>query len=143
MTTKGNKLLKAGNVVDFPYLWKWQAELGEVDGRKDRPICVLFAALNLRDGLTHLALIAISSEPPRHGQQAIEIPETECRRARLADWKQGWVTISEYNYDIAEKSCCFDTNQEPIGRFGKRFMQRLATAAAPLFRQGGAKVDRR
>ncbi|MFC0808968.1 hypothetical protein ACFHWW_26605 [Ensifer sp. P24N7] len=143
MTIERDELLKVGTVLEYPYLWKWQAELGETEGRKDRPICVLFATVNPRDGLTHLALIAISSQPPRHGQQSIEIPEMECRRAGLSDWKRGWVTVSEYNYDIAEKSFYFDTTQDPIGRFGKRFMQRLATAAAPLFRQGGARVDRR
>ncbi|PJR12793.1 hypothetical protein [Sinorhizobium meliloti] len=143
MTTRRDELLRVGTVLDYPYLWKREFLSGETEGRKDRPVCVLTAIVSPKDGQTHLALLAISSQPPHRDQQAIEIPETECRRAGLADWKKAWITVSEYNYDIAEKSYYLDTAQAPIGRLGKRFMQRLANAAAPLFRQGGARVDRR
>lgn len=134
-------LLKKGNIIAFPYLWKWQAGRGETEGRKDRPICVLTSIVTA-DGLTHLGLLAISSQPPRSDQKAIEIPQIECRRAGLSDWKRGWITVSEYNYDIAERSHYLEPNQEPFGRFSNQFMQRVAQEAAPLFRHGGARVDR-
>lgn len=134
--------LKHGTVIEYPYLWKWQAERHETEGRKDRPVCVLSAIVNAADGCTHLALFAISSQPPRSGQRAIEIPQTECRRAGLSDWKGGWVTVSEYNYDVAEASYYLDADQQPIGRFSKQFMQQLARAAVPLFRRKGSRVDR-
>lgn len=143
MTNKRDELLRRGTILTYPYLWKWQEERNETEGRKDRPVCVLAAIVSGKNGLTHLAFLAISSQPPRQGQQAIEIPEIECRRAGLDDWKRGWVTISEYNYDIAERSYYLDTNQQPIGRFSKPFMQRLAVEAAPLFKSGRARVDRR
>ena len=30
-------LLKKGNIIAFPYLWKWQAGRGETEGRKEVP----------------------------------------------------------------------------------------------------------
>ena len=135
-------LLKRGSVFAYPYLWKWQARRDETEGRKDRPVCVLAAIVDAKDGLTHLALLAISSQPPRSDQEVVAIPEIECRRAGLNDWVRGWITVSEYNYDVVERSYYLDPNQEPIGRFSKEFMQQLAVSAEPLFKKGGARIDR-
>jgi hypothetical protein len=49
------------------------------------------------------------------------------------------VTVSEYNYDIAERSYYLDVNQPPLSR---PFMMRLATAFPPHFQQRRARVDR-
>ena len=137
------ELLKPGTVITYPYLWRWQAERRETEGRKDRPVCVLAALVSRQDGLTHLALLAVSSQPPGSDQRAVEVPQMECQRAGLSEWKRAWVTISEYNYDIVERSYYLAPDQEPLGRFSKTFMQRLAVAVAPLFRRTGAGVDRR
>lgn len=95
-------------------------------------------AVRGRDGLTHLALLAISSRPPGGNQTALEVPEIECRRAGLSEW----ITVSEYNYDIAERSYYLDVNQPPRRRFSKPFTMRVAAAFAPLLRQAQARVDR-
>ncbi len=99
-------------------------------------------AVRGRDNLTHLVLLAISSQPPGGEQAALEIPDIERRRAGLSDWRRAWITISEYNYDIAERSWYLDVNQHPLGRFSKPFMIRLASAFAPLFKKRQARVDR-
>ena len=137
-----NADLRPGAIISYPYLWRWQRERGETEGRKERPPCVAIAVRNPRDGLTHLALLAISSRPPAADQTAIEISEIEFRRAGLSDLKRGWVIVSEYNYDVAERSYYFDPNQPPLGRFSKPFMMRLAAACAPLFKKSQARVDR-
>jgi hypothetical protein len=103
---------------------------------------VVIAVRNPRDDLTHLALLAISSRPPGADQTALEVPEIECRRAGLSDLKRAWITVSEYNYDIAERSNYLDVNQPPLGRFSRPFMMRLAAAFSPLFKQTQARVDR-
>ena len=133
--------LPTGAIVEYPYLWRWQRERGETEGRKNRPVCVVIA-VHGQDGLTHLALLAISSRPPGDHQTALEIPEIERRRAGLREWMHAWITVSEYNYDIAERSYYLDLNQLPLGRFSKPFMMRLAAAFAPLLRQGQTRVDR-
>src|SRR5690349_9809646 len=53
--------LPSGTVIHYPYLWRWQRERGETEGRKERPVCIVVAVQNPRDALTHLALLAITS----------------------------------------------------------------------------------
>ena len=96
--------LRVGEIIHYPYLWKWQADRGETEGRKDRPVCVAIAVSALTGKTKHLALLAISSQPPGAGQTAIEVPETERRRAGLTEWRRAWIATSEYNYDILGKS---------------------------------------
>jgi hypothetical protein len=133
--------LRPGTIVTYPYLWKWQHDRGEMEGRKDRPVCVILAVRGA-DGLTHLALLAISSRPPGSEQVSVEVPEIECRRAGLSDAKGAWITVSEYNYDIAERSFFLDPNAPVLGRFSRSFVMKLAAAAAPLFRKKQVRVDR-
>jgi hypothetical protein len=133
--------LPSGAVIEYPYLWRWQRARGETEGRKTRPVCVAISVRS-QDGFTHLALLAISSRPAAGDQTALEVPEIECRRGGLSEWKRAWVTVSEYNYDIAERSYYLNVDQPPLGRFTRPFMMRLATAFAPLFQRGRARVDR-
>lgn len=57
-------------------------------------------------------------------------------------FKSGWLTISEYNYDIAEKSFYFDPNQEPRGVFSAHFMNQIRQAIRPLLQAKQGRVDR-
>jgi hypothetical protein len=134
--------LRPGTIVQYPYLWKWQRDRGEDAGRKDCPVCVVIAARAPTDGNTHVALLAISSSPPSVDQTALEVPEVERRRGGLSDLKQAWVTISEFNYDVVERSFHLDINEPIRGRFSKPFMMRLAQAFLPVFKARGARVDR-
>ena len=133
--------LRPGLVIRYPYLWRWQRDHGETEGRKERPACVVIA-MRGSDNLTHVALLAISSRPPAGHGAAMEVPEIECRRVGLSEGKRAWITVSEYNYDIAERSWYLDINQPALGRFSKPFMTRLASAIAPLFREAQARIDR-
>ncbi|MCW2319259.1 hypothetical protein M2322_004828 [Rhodoblastus acidophilus] len=73
MTERG-LLIQTGDVVPaYPYLWVWQSRRGEEAGRKDRPVCVAIA-IQSADGLTHLALLAITGTTPSADQRAVEIP---------------------------------------------------------------------
>jgi len=114
---------KQGDILSYPYLWEWQAEKGEMEGRKERPVCV---ALPLRrEGVTHLFLLAVSGTPPRPEQKGVSIPEIERRRAGLKEWKEAWVIIDECNYDIAERSFHLDPSQNARGRFSESFTKRI------------------
>src|SRR5438270_9764875 len=114
-TAPMNDDLRSGAVVNYPYLWRWQRDRGETEGRKDRPVCVVLAVR--RDEFTHLALFAISSRAPDGDQIAIEVPEIECKRAGLSEFKRAWITVSEYNYDVAEHSFYLEPNAPLLGRF--------------------------
>lgn len=135
-----NLAIDPGTVIDYPYLWSWQALRGEDAGRKDRPVCVVLA-LQTSD-VTHLVLLAISGTPPRSGQDTIEIPALERRRAGLLEWKDAWITVSEYNYDIAERSVCLDPDARIYGRFSRTFLAKVAERFRPHLAGREARVDR-
>jgi len=130
-----------GSVIRYPYLWRWQNERGETEGRKERPVCMMLAIP--RGEETHLVLLAISGTPPRSDQTALEIPPLECRRAGIREWKESWITVSEFNYDIAERSYYYDPNAEVLGTFSKGFLARIAEAARPFMSASAARISRR
>jgi hypothetical protein len=129
-----------GSVLTYPYLWRWQADQGETEGRKERPVCLLLAVPS--GEATHVLLLAISGTPPRSDQTALTIPALERRRAGLREWNDAWITVSEFNYDIAETSYYLDPNAEVFGRFSPNFLSKIAAAARPFIQQKSARVDR-
>ncbi|SCB51272.1 hypothetical protein [Rhizobium lusitanum] len=136
-----NRMPPNGSVFQYPYLWKWQQDRGETEGRKERPVCMMLAIP--RGKQTHLILLAISGTPPRSDQTALEIPALERRRSGLREWKDGWITVSEYNYDVAETSFYYDPNAEILGQFSKAFLGKVAEAAKPFITQKSAQIKRR
>ncbi|MBP2449685.1 hypothetical protein [Rhizobium leguminosarum] len=129
-----------GSVLRYPYLWAWQRDKGETEGRKTRPVCMVLAIH--RGAQTHLVILAISGTPPRSDQTALEIPQLECRRAGIREWKEAWITVSEFNYDIAEASFYYDPNVEVIGSFSKGFLAKVAAALKPFLSVSPARVNR-
>ncbi|CAN7741749.1 MULTISPECIES: hypothetical protein [Mesorhizobium] len=130
-----------GQVISYPYLWAWQHERGETEGRKSRPTCVVIAVRGARDGLTHLALLAITTQPPTSDRIGLEVSAIECRRAGLTDLKRCWIVVDEYNYDIAERSWYIEADGKPLGRFSKAFMMKIAGAFIEA-RSEGRRVSR-
>jgi hypothetical protein len=133
---------KEGHIVRYPYLWLWQRDLGRDEGEKDRPACLALMFKNQAQNLTHLVLLAITGTPPRPDQTAIEIPQLELRRAGLTDTKQGWIIVSEYNYDILERSWDFPIRTPPQGRFSLPFLKRVQAAVLATIRRKSGRVDR-
>ncbi|PSH60834.1 hypothetical protein [Phyllobacterium sophorae] len=133
---------KEGHIVRYAYLWKWQRDLGRDEGEKDRPACVALTFRNDAQNLTHLVMLAISGTPPTADQTAIEIPQLELKRAGLTDAKRGWITVSEYNYDILEQSWDFPINSPPQGRFSRPFLKKVQAAALVTIRSKKGRVDR-
>lgn len=134
---------RRGDIISYPYLWRWQVEENpdREHGEKDRPVCMILTVTD-RQGLTHLLLLPISSKPPFEGQEAIEIPGLELRRARLTGYSHGWITISECNYDVLERSYYLDSGQKPIGRFSDAFLEKVRQAFVPFLAAGSARVNR-
>jgi hypothetical protein len=135
--------IETGDIVpSYPYLWRRERDLGEDAGRKPRPVCV---AISIKDeaGLTHLALLAITGTEPLPGQESIEIPALEIRRVGLRDTKRAWVIVSEYNYDVLEKSFAIAAPQEPLKRLSSPFLKQVLTAFRPTLAGHLARIDRR
>lgn len=131
-----------GQVIAYSYLWAWQHERGETEGRKTRPACVVVAVRGENDGITHLALLAITTQPPQADRIALEVSDIECRRAGLRDLKRCWIVVDEYNYDVVEKSWYIEPDEQALGRFSKAFMMRIAAAFSEASRKSDRRVNR-
>ncbi len=103
-----------GSIIEYPYLWLRQADAGETEGRKPRPVCMALRVRNEEAGEHHLLLLPVSSQPPTDDQRAIEVPETERRRAGLSKYPRAWVVTSEFSYDVAERSFYLNPNASVV-----------------------------
>lgn len=135
-------LFDEGQIVRYEYLWNWQAKAGRTNGEKPRPCCLALSMKNPRQNLTHMILLPISGTPPRPEQEAIVIPTLELKRAGLSTFKEGWITVSEYNYDILERSFVFDPNQTPMGKFSNSFTRQILQRLRPYIAASLGRVDR-
>ena len=111
--------LRTGCVIRFPYLWVREAERGETEGRKSRPVAV-GVRLARRGGDDALVLFPITSQPPSPDRFAAEIPEMEKRRAGLDATLRLWIVLDEYNQDTISQSFYLEP-QPPLGYFSKAF----------------------
>lgn len=120
----------AGQVFDYHYLWKWQADRGETEGRKKRPSCVVVVVTNAAG--QHVIFIApITSKAPDRDRIALEVPETEARRAKLDTHLSLWVILDELNVDVLETSFVLE-NRAPRGSFSPAFTDALLRAVQRL-----------
>lgn len=127
---------QAGDVWRYPYLWAWQAERGETEGRKTRPV-TLAAVLPIDSTTTHLYLLPITGTPPQADRDALEIPATEIRRAGLTDEVQLWIIFDEHNRDTFETSFYFEPDGR-IGAFSRAFRAQVAGRFLAAYRRGAA-----
>jgi len=137
-----SRRLQSGVVVNYPYLWRWQHERGRDNAEKERPVCLAIALWNEAQKLTLLVILPISGTEPLKDRRALEIPTLEIRRSGLSMFKQAWLTVDEYNYDIVERSYHYDPNQIPRGSFSPRFMEEIRQSVRPMLAEGLGRVDR-
>jgi hypothetical protein len=133
---------RSGDIVSYPYLWHWQHEEGRVNAEKDRPVCLALALPDKSKALTHLIIVAISGSSPLPEQRAIAIPDLEIKRAGLSAYKRAWLSVGEYNYDIAEKSFFFEPHQRIRGRFSDVFLKQILREVRRTVEIQSGRVDR-
>jgi hypothetical protein len=80
-----------------------EAERGETEGRKPRPVAV-GVRITRTNGEDLLLLFPITSQPPFSDRFAVEIPEMEKRRAGLDVALRLWIILDEYNRDVIDRS---------------------------------------
>ena len=131
----------AGQVFDYHYLWKSQADDGETEGRKKRPSCVVIVVTN--DAGHHVMFIAaITSKTPDQDRTALEIPETEARRAQLDSHLSLWVILDELNADVLEASYTIE-DRSPRGSFSPAFTDAILRGVQQLRAAGTLKLSKR
>lgn len=111
--------IKTGCVLRYPYLWQREHAEGETEGRKVRPVAVA-ARLERTGEPDAVMLFPLTTTSPSTGQHAVEIPETEKRRAGLDRGAAVWIILDEYNYDLVGESFYLEPIP-PLGRFSKAF----------------------
>lgn len=111
--------LRTACVIRYPYLWVREAERGETEGRKPRPVAV-GVRIARPQGDDLLVLFPITSQPPSHDRFAVEIPEMEKRRAGLDTTRRIWIVLDEYNQDSVGQSFYLEP-EPPLGYFSKAF----------------------
>ena len=133
---------RSGDVWRYPYLWSWQAERGETEGRKPRPV-TLAAVIPIPGAPTTLYLLPITSLPSDEDRDALEIPVTETRRAGLTDAQPLWIIFDEHNRDTLERSFHFEHDGR-LGAFSRAFLAQVAKRFRAAFIRHGATsgVDR-
>lgn len=84
-----------GLVIRYAYLWFSDFEQGQEEGDKDRPCAIVLTAVNEADQ-TVVAVLPVTHTPPRHEDDAVELPLVAKRRLGLDD-ARSWVDVTELN----------------------------------------------
>jgi len=130
-----------GQVFNYRYLWKWQSVKGETEGRKTRPCCVTVVVSNVK-GQQVLFIAPITSKHPENERAALEVPETEARRARLDTDIPLWVILDELNADILEASYTLE-DRTPRGIFSPAFTDQIVRGVQTVRRTGRMRFSNR
>jgi hypothetical protein len=114
---------KTGAVFRYSYLWGHEADRGETEGRKERPVTI---AIRLRQkfGRDRFIFFPITSKMPEAGRFASELPESEKRRAGLDPALRLWIILDDVNVDQIGKSF-YLRDQEPLGRLSRSYFMPL------------------
>lgn len=88
---------RAGDVIQFGYLWHREAERGLAEG-KERPCVVVEVRPDLGSGpnLPRVTLLPITTQRPVRGQAAAEVPAVVKQRLGL-DLRPSWIVLDEAN----------------------------------------------
>lgn len=130
-----------GHVFDYHYLWKWQADRGETEGRKKCPSCVVIVVTNAAG--QHVMFIApIISKAPEKARTAIQIPETDARRANLDSDVPLWVVLDELNADVLETSYTLE-ERSARGSFSPAFTDTILRGVQRLRAAGRLNLSSR
>jgi hypothetical protein len=114
-----------GLVIRYAYLWHSDYEQGREEGDKNRPCAVILIAID-DGGETVVTVLAVTHTPPRHPDDAVELPLATKQRLGLDD-ARSWVVVNELNRFIwpgpdlravpPTEAGCFDYGPLPPGLY--------------------------
>lgn len=81
-----------------------------------------------------MALLAITSQPPGQNRFALEVPETERKRATLDGDKRLWIILDEHNTDRSHQSYYLAPDSK-FGTFSDRFRKQIQSAFLTALRK--------
>lgn len=130
--------LTNGSVIVYPFLWSWQQERGETEGRKERETVIVARFRNNDEDL--LALLPVTSKAPASDLTAFELPALEVQRLQRHGAARLWVVLSEINIDRAAGSFYLapDCKVGDLSRAAYRALYEAFIKAAPY----AVRIDR-
>ena len=86
---------KPASVLSYAYLWAHEAEQGEVDGRKYRPVVVVIER-RTADDRSELLVVPVTTQSPERAADGVEIPARVKAHLGL-DAARCWIMTTEIN----------------------------------------------
>jgi hypothetical protein len=83
-----------GLVISYAYLWDYEAQGGQEEGRKDRPCVITLAVQREPDGETLVTVLPVTHRAPADDRAGVEIPRAVKRHLGLDD-ERSWIIVSE------------------------------------------------
>ena len=84
-----------GLVVRYSYLWKREADAGQIEGQKHRP-CAIVVAVVQEQGEWVVTVAPITRQRPKNPDQAIALSAATRRRLGLGN-QPNWIIATEVN----------------------------------------------
>jgi len=84
-----------GLVIRYAYLWKREADAGQIEGEKHRP-CAIVVAVVQEAGEWVVTVAPITRQRPKHPDRAIELSAATRRRLGLGN-QPNWIMATEVN----------------------------------------------
>lgn len=79
-------------------MWAREAAAGRDEATKDRPVVVVLTTI-VDDGLIKVIVVPVTTQPPRKGDSAVEMPQNVKAHLKLDD-ARCWIVVSEVNQFI-------------------------------------------
>jgi hypothetical protein len=83
-----------GLVISYAYVWEYEAQRGQEEGRKDRPCVIALAVERQTTGETLVTVLPVTHKAPDVTAAALEIPPGVKRHLGL-DFQRSWIVVSE------------------------------------------------
>jgi len=84
-----------GLVIRYSYLWKREADAGQIEGEKDRP-CAIIVAVVHEEGERVITVAPITRRRPENLDHAIALSPATRRRLGLGN-QPNWIVATEVN----------------------------------------------
>lgn len=130
-----------GLVINYGYLWHYEREAGQEEGRKDRPAVIVVCVERESDGATVVTALPVTHSAPSTPQHAVEIPAAVKRHLGLDD-ARSWIVVIEGNdfvwpgYDLRKIP---GTGRFDYGFLPPRFFEKVLQAFTAFYAAGKAR----
>jgi hypothetical protein len=134
-----------GLIISYSYLWHGEYEVGQQEGRKDRPSVIVLAVERETDETTVVTVLPITHSAPSDSKTAVEIPMPVKRHLGL-DERRSWIVVSEGNefiwpgYDLRKIP---NTDRYDYGFLPPRLFNLVVKAFLNLHRLGRRRIASR